>query len=255
MSDTGPVSVAVGVGGHAPAVASVASERIKQLQEELRKFPDKIMRRYGLRAVKKASYWGKMQLEMEVAKIGRKTGNLARAVASKTKVYTRNRQNVMVPVGIVGFRRSGTGDSKKVPGGKIQIGNDRAFHSHLVEFGTARRYPGKSKKIRSVRASVGGRRQTLVLRSKETVAGRRRIMSSYNSSGPFQVNRGGGTTPGYPKAFIASIDPRRGLGQMPALHPVQKAFRGSKDTMERVLLAQFEIGLKRAAEDFRKGKY
>lgn len=251
----GPINVAVGVEGYAAVQGSALNARIQQMQDELRKFPDKIMRRYGLRAIKKASHWGKLALEVQVSRLGKKTGNLSRAVASKAKVYTRNKQNVLVPVAIVGFRRSGTGDSRKVPGGKLQIGNDRAFHSHLVEFGTKRRLPGKSKKIRSARVSVNGRRQTLVLRKKEAVDRNRwHVMSSYNTSGPFKVTRSG-TAPAYPFAFIAKVDAERGLGQMPAFHPVQKAFRSSKDTMERVLETQFEQGLKLAAIDYAKGKY
>lgn len=251
----GPVQLAVGVGGHAFVQASATSDEIKRLQDELRQFPLKIVRRYGLRAVKKAGYWGKSALESQVGRLGRKTGNLARAVALKTKVYTRNKMNVPVPIAVIGYRRSGTGDTKK-SGGTIQIGNDRAFHSHLVEFGTKRRYPGKSKKIRSSRVSVNGRRQTLVLRQKERADPNQwHVMSSYKTSGPFKVNRGGGTSPAYPFAFIAKVDASVGLGAMPAFHPVQKAFDASKNTMQNVLLAQFQIGLQKAAQDFADGKY
>jgi len=249
------IETALGVAGHAEVRASLASDEIKKLQDELRTFPDKIMRRYGLMAVKKAAYWGKSALERQVGRLGKKTGNLARAVAMKTKVYTRNRMNMMVPVAVVGYRRSGTGDSKKVPGGKIKVGNDRAFHSHLVEFGTKRRFPGKSKKVKSSRASVNGFRQTLVLRSKEAVDPNKKVvMSSYNTSGPFQSTKSG-TQPPYPLAFLASVDPRRGLGAMPAYHPLQKAFDSSKSTMQSVLLAQLQIGVQKAKKDLEDGKY
>ena len=249
------VQVALGVAGHAEVRGSVASEEIKRLQEQLRGFPLKIMRRYGLRAVKKAGYWGQSALERQVAKLGKKTGNLARAVAMKTKVYTRNRQNVPVPIAVIGYRRSGTGDTKK-SGGSIQLGNDRAFHSHLVEFGTKRRFPGKSKKLKSARVSVNGRRQTLVVRKKEVADPNKwHVMSSYTSSGPFKVLPKGGTEPRYPFAFIAKVDASKGLGAMPAYHPVQKAFDASRGTMESVLLAQMRIGVKKAAEDLKKGKY
>lgn len=249
------VQLSVGVGGHAAVQASVASEEIKRLQEELRKFPDKIMRRHGLTAVKKAGYWGKSALERQVARMGKKTGNLARAVAMKTKVYTKNKANLLVPIAVVGYRRSGTGDTKK-SGGSVQIGNDRAFHSHLVEFGTKRRFPGKSKKIKSARVSINGRRQTLVLRKKEKADPNKwHVMSSFTTSGPFKVNKGGGTSPAYPFAFIAKVDAAQGLGAMPAFHPVQKAFDASKKTMESVLLAQLRIGVEKAAKDLADGKF
>lgn len=249
------VQVSLGVAGRGAVRGTASSEEIKQLQEQLRTFPFKIMRRHGLKAVRKAASWGQKALERQVAKLGTKTGNLARAVAMKTKVYTRNRQNVPVPIAVVGYRRSGTGDSRKVPGGKIQIGNDRAFHSHLVEFGTKRRLPGKSKKIKSIRASVGGYRQTVVLRKKEAVDPNKwHVMSSYNTSGPFTMSKGGRTQPPYPFAFFAKVDAQRGLGAMPAFHPVQKAFDASKGTMESVLLAQMRLAVANAAKDLAKGQ-
>lgn len=249
------VQVSLGVAGKGAVRGEVASSEIKKLQDELRTFPLNIMRRHGLRAVRKAASWGQKALQRQVERLGKKTGNLARAVAMKTRVYTRNRQNLPVPIAVVGYRRSGTGDSKKVPGGKIQIGNDRAFHSHLVEFGTKRRLPGKSRKIKSVRASVGGYKQTIVLRKKEHVnQNRRYVMSSYNTSGPFKTSKGGRTQPPYPFAFIAKVDPQRGLGAMPAFHPLQKAFDSSKGTMQNVLLAQMRVAVENAAKDVAKGK-
>lgn len=247
------VHVSLGVAGHAAVHGSAMNDEIQKLQDELRQFPLKIMRKHGLRSIKKAGYWGVKALEAQVGRLGRKTGNLARAVTMKTKVYTKNRRNLPVPIAIIGYRRSGTGDTKK-SGGSIQIGNDRAFHSHLVEFGTKRRFPGKSKRIAKKRLSINGRRQTLIAREKETVSGQWRVMSSFNTSGPFKVNKGGGTSPAYPLAFIARINPSKGLGPMPALHPLQKAFDASKRTMESVLLAQMRIAVDQAAKDYGLGE-
>lgn len=248
------MTVHVALGSDAKSRGSVASAEIKKLQDELRQFPEKIMRRYGLRAVRKAASWGQKALERQVDRLGHKTGNLRRAVAMKTKVYTKNRANLPVPIAVVGYRRSGTGDTKK-SGGTIQIGNDRAFHSHLVEFGTKRRFPGKSKKVKSARVSINGRRQTVVMREKQHVGGPFAIMSSYKTSGPFKVGKGGARSPGYPQSFIARVDPSRGLGPMPAFHPLEKAFDASKKTMESVLLAQLRIGVEKAAKDLADGKY
>ena len=249
---SGPVEIALGVAGHAEARGHAASEEIKKLQDRLKEFPQDLCTRYTRAAVKKAAHWGQLALELQVARIGKKTGNLRRAVATKMKVYKNNRWGLPVPVAVVGYRRSGTGDSKKVPGGKIQIGNDRAFHSHLVEFGTKRRFPGKSKKAKSVRLSINGFRQTLVMRSKERVDPNQwYVMSSYNSSGPFKTSKNG-TQPAYPQAFIAKIDPQVGLGQMPALHPLSRAFHSSRSTMENVLRAQLLAGINKATKAMKK---
>lgn len=246
------VEVALGVDGYAASRGHTAGNEIEKLQERLREFPQDLCTKYTRMAVKKAAHWGQLALEMQVARIGKKTGNLRRAITTKIKVYKKNRWGLPVPVAVVGYRRSGTGDSKKIPGGKIQIGNDRAFHSHLVEFGTKKRFPGKSKKMKSARVSVNGFRQTLVQRSKERVDPNQwYVMSSYNTSGPFKTSKSG-TQPAYPHAFIAKIDPQVGLGQMPALHPLSKAFNSSRSTMENVLVAQMRAGIEKATKAMKK---
>jgi len=247
------IDVALGIDGHATKRGSAMTEEIQKLQDQLRQFPLKICRKYSLKAVQAAGKIGKAALKSQVSQIGKKTGNLSRAVAMRTRFYTKNKSGLPVGVAIVGYRRSGTGSSKKVPGGKIQKGNDRAFHSHLVEFGTKRRFPGKSRKITSERRSVNGFRQTLVKRAKEAVAGHSVLMSSYNSSGPFKTGKSG-TSPPYPKAFIARINPSVGLGEMPAFHPLQKAFDGSRSAMQSVLLEQMKAGVRQAAIDLKNGK-
>ncbi|NBW15373.1 MAG: hypothetical protein EBR82_45995 [Caulobacteraceae bacterium] len=246
------IDVALGVDGHATKRGSAMTDELQKLQDRLRQFPLPICRKYSLRAVNAAGKIGKAALKSQVGQLGKKTGNLARAVAMRTRFYTRNRWGLPVGVAIVGYRRSGTGSSRKVQGGTIQKGNDRAFHSHLVEFGTKRRFPGKSRKIKSGRVNINGFRQTLVQRAKEAVAGNSVLMSSYTSSGPFRTSRSG-TTPPYPKAFIARINPAVGLGEMPAFHPLEKAFNASRSAMQSVLLQSMKDGIQRAQIDLKRG--
>ena len=246
------IDVALGVDGHATKRGSAMSDELQKLQDRLREFPLPICRKYALKAVNAAGKIGKAALRAQVQQLGKKTGNLGRAVAMRTRLYTKNKFNLPIPVAIVGYRRSGTGSSRKVPGGSIQKGNDRAFHSHLVEFGTKRRFPGKSRKIKSARVNVDGFRQTLVLRAKESVTGDSVLMSSYKTSGPFRTTRSG-TTPPYPKAFIARINPAVGLGEMPAFHPLQKAFDASRSAMQAMLLQSMKDGIRQAEIDLKRG--
>lgn len=252
MSDFDPaIDFRLGVSGSAERQFAFA--QIKELQGRLRQFPEKICRRQSMWAVKKAAKWGLLALRTNVARLGHKTGNLMRATTIKTKWYKNaNRGGLPLAVAVIGYRRSGTGDSKKT-GGKVRIGNDRAFHSHLVEFGTKRRYPGQSRVVGRMRLDVNGRAQTVVSRQKQTASGSYAVMSSWNTSGPFGTG-GGKTHPGYPFAFIAKIDPQKGLGAMPAFHPVEHAYKGSATMMARSLEEHMGNALRRALSDLEQGK-
>lgn len=258
MSDSDPaIGFRLGIGGHADRQFSF--DQIKELQARLREFPEKICRRQSMWAVKKAAKWGLLSLRTNVARLGHKTGNLMRATTVKTKWYKNKGRGLPIAVAVVGYRRSGTGDTKK-SGGSIRIGNDRAFHSHLVEFGTKRRFPGKSRVVSRARLVVDGRAQTTVTREKARPASNFVVMSSWNTSGPFktggslsgQVDR---TEPPYPMAFIAKIDPRKGLGAMPAFHPVKHAYDGSATMMAQTLEEYMRKAIDRAARDLDKGKF
>ena len=250
MSDPA-IQFALGVAGH--AATQFDFSQIQYLQDRLREFPEAICRKHSMVAVRKAAKVGRAALENRVGRLGQKTGNLKRAITIKTKWY-RNAKSGGLPiaVAVIGYRRSGTGDSKKVPGGQIRIGNDRAFHSHLVEFGTARRFPGKSKAISRNRLSMHGRKTTRVERIKERVdPNEYAVMSSWTTSGPFSMS-GGQTQPKYPLAFFAKIDPRKGLGAMPALHPVQRAFESSRTAMGLALQDAMQQAIERAMKQMRK---
>lgn len=231
------------VGDHAPMEFDFS--QIRALQDRLREFPENICRKESMLAVRRAGKVGRIALEARVRQIGRKTGNLLRAVALKTKYYKKSQ--LPVAVAVIGYRRSGTGDSKKVPGGQIRIGNDRAFHSHLVEFGTKRRFPGKSRKLARERITANGRTTTKYTRVKEQTNASSVVMSSWNTGGPFGTTKTG-THPRYPFAFIARVDPNKGLGAMPAFHPVKRAFDSSSAIMGRVLHEAMEDAIARATK-------
>lgn len=67
------------------------------------------------------------QLERNVNKVGMVSGNLRRAVSQKVKKYPVSGN----AVGLVGYFAAGRG--KKKPDAK---GRDKAYHQHLVEYGT-----------------------------------------------------------------------------------------------------------------------
>ena len=232
MSGTS-VDFRLGVGDHAHQKYDFY--QIRHLQNRLREFPEKVCRTQSMWSVGRAAKIGKIALQARVGRLGRHTGNLLRAITVKKKNYKNTKQGGLpVAVAVIGFRRSGTGDSKKVPGGQIRIGNDRAFHAHLVEFGTIRRHPGKSRLASTVRNVNAGRKTTTATRNKDTVSSPYAVMSSWNTGGPFRLSKAG-MSPAYPQAFFAKIDPAKGLGAMPALHPVKRAFDASSAIMGRVL--------------------
>lgn len=252
MSDYEPaIEFRLGVGGQAEQ--QFAFEQIKFLQARIREFPEKVCRRQSMWAVKKASRWGLLALRTNVARLGHKTGNLMRATTVKTKWYKNaKRGGLPIAVAVIGYRRSGTGDTKKTSGA-IRIGNDRAFHAHLVEFGTKRRFPGKSRTVGRIRQDVGGRAQTTVLREKQAVSRPFVVMSSYRTSGPFKASKGQ-TEPAYPMAFLAKIDPQKGLGAMPAFHPVEHAWKGSQTMMAQSLEEYMQRAIERGMKDILKGR-
>ena len=232
------INLSVGLAGGRPVEFD---KRIMEMMiEQLREYAPDMAQQITAKEIQKAAKIGLAALESEVRQIGQVTGNLLRAVATKNKVYKNNPQKIPVPVSIVGFRRSGTGDTKKSAGSKIKIGNDRAFHSHLVEFGTKRRMPGKSTVVRRSRRIVAGRKVTQAIRRKDVVNQRSVVMSSIETTWEFG------------NQFIVRVNPTVGLGRMPALAPVENAFNASKSDMQSTLMAGIEKAADEAFLKFKK---
>jgi hypothetical protein len=199
---------------------------------ELKKLPADISNKYQRKALKKAAQPGKQALQVNVRAIGQVTGNLLASVTEKGKSYTNNKFRIPVSVFVVGFRRPvGSGAQRTAEsafGGSVLKGPNRAYHSHLVEFGTkGRRTPGKSRSVKRRRVILDGRIVTQRERRKEQPENNpRKILSSWNA------RRGKGQWQGkYPIDFIASGS----VAPMPALRPLERSFRQSLPQMRSVL--------------------
>jgi hypothetical protein len=224
------IKLALGRGKAAKSLFSLAP--LDDVIAELKKLDKDISNRYQARALKKASKPGKDALLAQVRSIGQVTGNLLASVTDRTKKYTNNKTNTPVSVVVIGFRRpTGVGSQRMAEsafGGSVQKGPNRAYHSHLVEFGTkGRRSPGKSKVVKRRRVILDGRIITQKDRRKERPENNpRELLSSWNA------RRGKGSWQGkYPIDFIATGS----VAPMPALRPLEKAFRQSLPAMKSIL--------------------
>lgn len=224
------IKLALGRGRAAKAQFSLAP--LDDVVAELKKLPAEISNRYQRRALKKAAKPGRAALEANVRAIGQVTGNLLASVTEKGKSYTNNKFRVPVSVVVVGFRRPVGGGAQRTAesafGGSVMKGPNRAYHSHLVEFGTkGRRTPGKSRSVKRRRVILDGRIITQRDRIKERPTNNpRAILSSWNT------RRGSGQWQGkYPTDFIATGSVR----PMPAFRPLERAFKQSRGEMRSIL--------------------
>jgi len=208
--------------------------------DELKKLPADISNKYQRRALKKAAQPGKAALEVNVRALGQVTGNLLASITEKGKSYTNNRFKIPVSVYVIGFRRPVGGGAQRTAqtafGGSVMKGPNRAYHSHLVEFGTSgRRSPGKSRVVKRRRVILDGRIITQKTRRKEQpINNPRAVLSSWNT------RRGQGQWQGrYPIDFIATGS----VAPMPAFRPLEKAFKSSLGQMRTVLDAEMRKAL------------
>ena len=235
------IKLALGRGKAAKALFSLAP--LDDVISELKKLDKDISNRYQARALKKASKPGKAALVAQVQGIGQVTGNLLASVTDRTKKYTNNKTNTPVSVVVIGFRRPVGGGSQRMAesafGGSVQKGPNRAYHSHLVEFGTkGRRSPGKSKVLKRRRVILDGRIITQRDRVKQRPENNpREVLSSWNA------RRGKGSWQGkYPIDFIATGS----VAPMPALRPLEKAFKQSLPAMKSILDVEMRKALTNA---------
>lgn len=224
------IKLALGKGKTAKSRFSLVP--LQDVVEKLRNIDKDISLKYQAKALKKAAKPGLDALRQQVGKLGSVTGNLAESVARRDRKYTNNRRGIPVSVEVVGFRRpTGVGSQstakRAFPGGSVLKGPNRAYHSHLVEFGTAgRRTPGKSRSVKRRRVILDGRIVTQRDRIKE-LPKTRGILSSLKTRGPFFAG-GRGL---YPFDFIATGS----VAPMPALRPLQKAFTQARPSMQSIL--------------------
>lgn len=216
---------------------------------ELKKLPADISNKHQRKALKKAAKPGKDALIANVQQLGQVTGNLLASVSEKGKSYTNNRLRLPVSVYVVGFRRPvGSGAQRTAEsafGGSVLRGPNRAYHSHLVEFGTrGRRTPGKSRVVKRRRVILDGRIITQKTRRKERPDNNpREVLSSWNTrrKGPDWQGR-------YPIDFIATGS----VAPMPALRPLSRAFRRAEPQMKSVLDTEMRKALQGALRELQR---
>lgn len=154
------------------------------------------------------------------------SGNLARAVDNVVRRYPRTGN----AVGLVGFRKAGSGGKTTPTKGTIQKGKDRAFHAGLVIFGTKPRY------------------------AKGAIA------SSYSTRGPFTIkgkakrgkHKGAArvrTVPASPKAFFkkAPRGSRVALGRVHGNDVLARTLQQQSSNIRQILRHEMSDIVERAA--------
>lgn len=227
-----------------------ALEPLKEVTDALQAMPKDIALKYQSQALKKAAKPGIEALRRNVAALPQVTGNLLASVSSVTRKYTNNRRNIPVGVVVIGFRRPTNSKSQKsatpaFAGGTVLKGPNRAYHSHLVEYGTKERFPGfRTRRRKPRRVILGGRIRTLAEQVRVKTENQSGILSSFKSRGPF--DEAVGPRGRYPKDFI-SFGPVKGS---PARKPLAKAFEQSNPQMQSLLDIEMRKALQRAIKKF-----
>jgi HK97 gp10 family phage protein len=220
-------------------IVTAKIDNLTELREKLKQFPNVVASKLLASALRKAIKPAEAALRA-VTPQG-PTGNLARAVNTKVKTYTKDG----AAVGLVGFNRSGKGASRSVAGGSVDAGTDRAFHQGFVEFGTKQRRIDKFSNKPYQRKSKKG----LV----HWVSGQNAyIASSFNRLGAFRlVKRNDGrveTDPAYQKAFfkksrnpiVLNAMPRGGKSGNP---PIEAAWRNSQGEVAQILSDELSVSI------------
>ena len=239
------INFALGRGKQAKNLFS--AEPLKEVTDALQQLPEKISLKYQQRALKKAAKPGIEALRRNVAALGQVTGNLLASVSSVDRKYTNNRRRIPVGVVVVGFRRPTNAKSQKMAtpafaGGSVMKGPNRAYHSHLVEYGTKARTPGRTRRTKRKRVILGGRIRTLAQTVKDAPSNNRGILSSFKTRGPFS-GRGF-----YPIDFIST----GGVGPSPARRPLTRAFQSANPAMQAALDIEMRKALQKAIKEFQR---
>jgi hypothetical protein len=230
-------------GGKAGNSIVVSLDGVQDVITALSALPKDIAKKYLMSGLNRAIKPTKQALQNNVAGIGKVTGNLARAVTSRSVLYPSG-----TAVAVVGFRRAGKAAFKKGKG-SVRSGPDRAFHSHLIEFGTKSRKPLNALG-RQLQKTAAGRRSRAAYEKDGLGYTLKRdfgIMSSGSQRGFF--SRPDGKT-----NFMVTISPR-GLTEIrggPALHPMARAFAATRvqvtSALEREMAKALELAVKANAK-------
>lgn len=154
----------------------------------------------------------------------RVSGNLERSVANVVRRYVKTGN----AVGIVGYTKAG---GKKVPGGPVEKGKDRAFHAGLLLFGTKQR--------RTKQSSIASSYYT---RGPFTIKGKAR-------RGKFKGSTRVRTTPPYPRAFFmrASRGSRVNLGRIYGQDVITETLNQNASMIRQILRQEMSTVVERAA--------
>jgi hypothetical protein len=248
----GPL-ITLALGKGKAARAEFSRQPLDSVVAALKQLPADISIKYQSRALRKAAQPGIQALRNQVSQLGQVTGNLLASVTlvdrSKEAKYRQNRQRLPIGLVVVGFRkptgsRPGKMATPAFEGGQVLKGPNRAFHSHLVEYGTQRRSPGKTRRVNRRRVVLGGRIRTIADRVQQPPANARGRLSSFKDRGSFT----GGGRGQYPKDFIATGT----VGPSPARRPLSKALAASRSQMRSVLDAQMKNALSQALRAHQK---
>lgn len=225
-------------------------EPLRDVVAKLQELPKEISIKYQMKALRKAAKPGMQALKANYEQLGKVTGNLVASVSKAERKYTNNKQRLPVSVIVVGPRRPTNSKSQKsatpaFTNGSVLKGPNRAYHSHLIEFGTRPRTPGvKTRSKRRGRVLLGGRIRTRRENFVEASANRSGILSSFAGRGAFKA-KGRGQ---YPVDFIAT-------GRVRGIHaykPLQRAFASSRSQMQSVLDVEMRKALTKATDAYRK---
>jgi hypothetical protein len=217
---------------------------LAQLKAAFRSLPNNLSSKYIGSALRRTLAPAEAKLKANVGKLGRVTGNLKRAIATKVKRYPKTGS----AVALVGFIAAGSGKSAAFNNGTVRTGKDRAFHAGFLEFGT------KERKIKSSSLRAGAS-----------------IASSFGSRGQFKIaktaSRGPttgfvrvSTTPKYPKAFfkkgksgeILQVGRMTVGGPKLGVPPIKDAYQRSLPQMRSILPAEMAKSLQNAIKELAK---
>jgi hypothetical protein len=242
----GPSVISLALGRSKTAKEQYALKTLEEITAQLKRLPREISLKYQSQALRKAAKPGFDALRREVSSLGQVTGNLLASVTRIDRKYTNNKAQIPVSVVVVGFRRPTNAKSQKgatpaFQGGTVLKGPNRAYHSHLVEFGTRPRTAGKSRTVARKRVVLGGRINTVNVRLKEKPSGRS-VLSSFKTRGPF-TGRGL-----YPVDFLANGT----VKGSPARHPLKRAYESSRIQMQSILDAEMRKALTKALQEYER---
>lgn len=223
---------------------------LQEIREAMKFLPRKAAQTYYKKAMEAAIKPARERLR-QLTPVSA-TGNLRRAVTSKVLVYPS-----LVVLGLVGYRRSGTGKSSPGKrGGKVRIGNDRGYHQNFLEYGAGYKTPRQIKTFSNKKFTRGPyvRKDGSVVRSHIVSGQGGYIASSWNSTGVFQTKRKRGgdisTTPRYPKAFFrkfkkgeSPVLPRMDPGGRSGLPPIETTYTQTRGQIAQILEQRLRVAL------------